>query len=619
MVPNIPKRNGDNGYRIRVDRLPTDYVPGQEYRVLLQSTTPVSFREFFLVATKDSAPNEAAGDFVITDRLKVRFSRTCSRALTHTFSSSKTSISAQWLAPPAGAGCVNFRAGVIQKKTVWFAEDGDLTLQLCERESTGSGPAPPPTLDPHACCAPPHEEAKYRFTFVSTWTPQTHPRQYPTGNGNHWSDLIGASHGSDYTIWEYGQYASYGIKMVAEWGSPYRLEREIKEEGDNVKTVIFSRGLFPAYGPRLRNMTSYFKTDSQRNLVSAVSMMGPSPDWCVGISKENLCTADCGWVERKVFYLQPWDAGTDSGIMYNSSNSPLDPPDPIRPITSSDPDNPRASFYNPNGGPIGSLATVVIERVSIRNRSNTETEHGTGSQGGVHGGMPPKKPMMGGNPTMPPKVMGQPDPTMPPKVMGGHDPTMPPKVMGGHDLTMPPKVMGRPDLTMPPKVMGGRDPTMPSKVMVQEPTMPPKQMGVITMPPKTIEIIPEGDIQTMPPKRRGKVVDCMMTAWGEWSECSKSCGKGKMLRQRMIKQRPRNGGEECGQTKERQSCNVARCTSVDRDCRMSEWGPWSDCSVSCGGEMGIEFRMRDVARRARGDGAPCDPLKEMRACSANPC
>lgn len=32
MVPNIPKRNGDNGYRIRVDRLPTDYVPGQEYR-----------------------------------------------------------------------------------------------------------------------------------------------------------------------------------------------------------------------------------------------------------------------------------------------------------------------------------------------------------------------------------------------------------------------------------------------------------------------------------------------------------------------------------------------------------------------------------------------------------
>lgn len=34
--------------------------------VLLQSTTPVSFREFFLVATKDSAPNEAAGDFVVS-------------------------------------------------------------------------------------------------------------------------------------------------------------------------------------------------------------------------------------------------------------------------------------------------------------------------------------------------------------------------------------------------------------------------------------------------------------------------------------------------------------------------------------------------------------------------
>ena len=32
MVPHIPKRSGDNGYRIRIDRHPTDYVPGQEYR-----------------------------------------------------------------------------------------------------------------------------------------------------------------------------------------------------------------------------------------------------------------------------------------------------------------------------------------------------------------------------------------------------------------------------------------------------------------------------------------------------------------------------------------------------------------------------------------------------------
>ncbi|XP_063969711.1 spondin-1-like isoform X1 [Lytechinus pictus] len=519
-------------------------------------------------------------------------------------------------------------AGVIQKKTVWFAEDGRLTLQLCERE-VPDGPAPSPTPDPHRCCAPPHQEVKYRFTFVSTWTPQTHPNQYPTGNGNHWSDLIGASHSSDYTIWDYGQYASRGIKMVAEWGSPYALEREIKQQGDDVKTVIFSRGLFPAYGPRLRNMTSYFKTDSQRNLVSAVSMMGPSPDWCVGISKENLCTEDCGWVERKVFHLQPWDAGTDSGIMYNSRNSPMDPPDPIRIITSSDPNNTRAPFFHPNGDPIPPLATVVLERISVRNHSNTETDDTTGSQGGAHGGMPPKKPMMGGNPTMPPKVMGGHDPTMPPKVMGGHDPTMPPKVMGlsvptmppkvmgSHDPTMPPKVMGGHDPTMPPKVMGGHEPTMPSKVMVQEPTMPPKHIGV-TMPPKTIEIIPEGtNIEVMPPNRRGKVVDCMMSAWGEWSECSKSCGKGKMLRQRMIKQRPRNGGQECGPTRERQSCNVARCVSKSRDCRMSEWGPWSECSVSCG--MGVEFRMRDVVRRARGDGAPCDPLKEMRACSALPC
>ncbi len=48
-------------------------------------------------------------------------------------------------------------------------------------------------------------------------------------------------------------------------------------------------------------------------------MLGPSPDWCVGISKVNLCTEDCGWEEMKVIDLQPWDAGTDSGITYRVS------------------------------------------------------------------------------------------------------------------------------------------------------------------------------------------------------------------------------------------------------------------------------------------------------------
>ena len=47
------------------------------------------------------------------------------------------------------------------------------------------------------------------------------------GHGDHWSDLIGASHTKDYTIWKYGGYASLGVQRVAEWGSPTTLEREL--------------------------------------------------------------------------------------------------------------------------------------------------------------------------------------------------------------------------------------------------------------------------------------------------------------------------------------------------------------------------------------------------------
>ena len=53
---------------------------------------------------------------------------------------------------------------------------------------------------------------------------------FHAGYGDHWSDLIGASHTKDYTIWEYGGLATFGVKRVAELGSPIQLEREIRAQ-----------------------------------------------------------------------------------------------------------------------------------------------------------------------------------------------------------------------------------------------------------------------------------------------------------------------------------------------------------------------------------------------------
>lgn len=68
-----------------------------------------------------------------------------------------------------------------------------------------------------------------------------------------------------------------------------------------------------------------FSVDRTRHLMSFLSMLGPSPDWNVGLSAEDLCTKECGWIQRLDQDLIPWDAGTDSGVTYEVRV--LGPPD----------------------------------------------------------------------------------------------------------------------------------------------------------------------------------------------------------------------------------------------------------------------------------------------------
>lgn len=55
------------------------------------------------------------------------------------------------------------------------------------------------------------------------------------------------------------------------------------------------------------------------------------------------------------------------------------------------------------------------------------------------------------------------------------------------------------------------------------------------------------------------VLDCKVSNWSEWSVCSKTCGKGKRKRTRMIIQQPTKGGLKCPKLGERQICNAFKC------------------------------------------------------------
>ena len=88
-----------------------------------------------------------------------------------------------------------------------------------------------------------------------------------------------------------------------------------------MNTIIKARGL---WHPNEKGTTSAaFRVDRNRHLMSLVTMIGPSPDWFVGISGVDLCTADCAWADEANFDLFPFDAGTDSGVTYMVPNKSL--------------------------------------------------------------------------------------------------------------------------------------------------------------------------------------------------------------------------------------------------------------------------------------------------------
>lgn len=96
-------------------------------------------------------------------------------------------------------------------------------------------PVDDPTVE---CCA--CDQAKYELEFMGLWSKDTHPKDYPSRellrlsrnppveHLTHFTDMLGASHSSNYSLWRFGDISTDGMKEIAEWGNTYKGEQEMK-------------------------------------------------------------------------------------------------------------------------------------------------------------------------------------------------------------------------------------------------------------------------------------------------------------------------------------------------------------------------------------------------------
>ena len=160
--------------------------------------------------------------------------------------------------------------------------------------------------------------ATYEVTFQGNWTLDSTPGGVV--GGAHFTTLIGAVHNDDVTFWRSGGLASPGVEEVAETGFTGRFRSEL--EASPHAAAIISQGV--AFGGT-GSATLSIDVTTDHPLVTLLSMIGPSPDWFVGISGRSLIDASGQWLEEDEVDLFPYDAGTEEGDEFSLSNPATDP------------------------------------------------------------------------------------------------------------------------------------------------------------------------------------------------------------------------------------------------------------------------------------------------------
>lgn len=157
--------------------------------------------------------------------------------------------------------------------------------------------------------------AEYTVKFVGNWTQKAFPTNFP-GNP-HFSKLVAVTHSEQTNIWGPNVKSSKGVEQVAESGGTSIIKAEIKEKEQEGK---IGNSVIGGGASNTGTVTLNVTASKGFSRLSVLTMLAPSPDWILGVHDLDLLV-DGKWVESKTINLKLYDAGTDKGARFASTDA----------------------------------------------------------------------------------------------------------------------------------------------------------------------------------------------------------------------------------------------------------------------------------------------------------
>jgi len=188
--------------------------------------------------------------------------------------------------------------------------------------------------------------ATYKLTVYNGWTQANHKLGAPPFSSveqPHFSHLGGGTHNADLDVWSVGGFSSPGMIKMQETGWIDRPSDnvDLKNEFDTylANGTAGSFLNYPIPNPWFAAGTETdleFEIAETHPLITLVSMLGPSPDWFIGVDSLNLRNGNV-WRDLVEVDLYPYDGGSRSRDNQFALFGPLENPQkPIALITDTD-------------------------------------------------------------------------------------------------------------------------------------------------------------------------------------------------------------------------------------------------------------------------------------------